>query len=442
MNLYAEIKIENTQALLEVAVEAAKDFSYFSILNNNDLNYGNDDGQFDFLMAFGAADILNIKNGKGNSFEELHRFHHKNDEIIFGHLSYDLKNELEKLSSKGIDGVRFPLMTFFVPRVMLMIKSGLMKVYISEREGNTAKDVADKFLFELKKRYTGKERVSVGGTGGRLQVKQRMSKEEYFEKFEKIKEHIRHGDIYEMNFCMESYAEEVELNPFEFYLKYNKVSPAPFSAFYRVGEHFLISGSPERYLKKTGRRIISQPIKGTAPRHPDAERDAASKENLKNSLKERAENVMIVDLVRNDLSRTAKSDSVKVEELCGIYSFRQVHQMISTVSSLLDEKYDFVDVLKTTFPMGSMTGAPKIRAMELIEEYEDTRRGLYSGAVGYIDSKGDFDFNVVIRSVLYNAGNKYLSFITGGAVTSRSLAADEYNECLLKAKGIFEAIGS
>ena len=149
---------------------------------------------------------------------------------------------------------------------------------------------------------------------------------------------------------------------------------------------------------------------------------------------------MIVDLVRNDLSKTAKQASVKVEELCGIYSFKQVHQMISTISSEIDQETHFVDVIKSMFPMGSMTGAPKIEAMKLIEKFEKTKRGLYSGAVGYINPQGDFDFNVVIRSILYNFDKKYLSFSVGSAITAKSIAESEYDECLLKTEAIKKAI--
>ena len=149
---------------------------------------------------------------------------------------------------------------------------------------------------------------------------------------------------------------------------------------------------------------------------------------------------MIVDLVRNDLSRIAKKDSVKVDELFGVYTFDQVHHMISTISCELREDKGLKDVFEATFPMGSMTGAPKIRAMELIEKFEQTKRGLYSGAVGYISPEGDFDFNVVIRSMQYNALNKYLSFMVGGAITIGSDAELEYEECLVKAKALFEVL--
>jgi para-aminobenzoate synthetase component 1 len=149
---------------------------------------------------------------------------------------------------------------------------------------------------------------------------------------------------------------------------------------------------------------------------------------------------MIVDLVRNDLSRTATKGSVEVEELCGIYTFKQVHQMISTVVSQVENTTSAVEIIKTTFPMGSMTGAPKISAMKIIEELEETKRGLYSGAIGYFSPEGDFDFNVVIRSILYNSKNQYLSFSVGSAITSEATAEGEYEECLLKAKAMFEVL--
>ena len=243
-----------------------------------------------------------------------------------------------------------------------------------------------------------------------------------------------------MNFCHEFYAENAIVDPFEVYLKLNRVSPMPFSCFYRNKDKYLMCASPERFLKKEGSKIISQPIKGTIKRGVTPKEDEALKNQLLNDPKERSENVMIVDLVRNDLSRTAKKGSVKVDELFGIYSFPQVQQMISTVSAEVKEEHHFVDVIKYAFPMGSMTGAPKIKAMELIEKYETTKRGLYSGTAGYITPAGDFDFNVVIRSILYNASEKYLSFTVGNAITHNSISESEYEECLLKAKAMFEVL--
>jgi para-aminobenzoate synthetase component I len=193
-------------------------------------------------------------------------------------------------------------------------------------------------------------------------------------------------------------------------------------------------------LKKEGNRLISQPIKGTIRRGENEAEDQLLRQQLRNDEKELAENMMIVDLVRNDLARSARTGSVKVEEMFGIYAFRQVHQMISTVTAQLKEAIPFTEAIRQAFPMGSMTGAPKIRAMELIDQYEQSRRGLFSGAVGYITPEGDFDFNVVIRSILYNAANHYLSFHVGSAITYDSVPEKEYEECLLKAQAIFRAL--
>ena len=168
--------------------------------------------------------------------------------------------------------------------------------------------------------------------------------------------------------------------------------------------------------------------------------DQKLKQKLATDIKERSENVMIVDLVRNDLAKTAIKGSVEVEELCKVYTFDQVHQMISTVISQVSDQVHPVDILKTTFPMGSMTGAPKISAMKIIETLEETKRGLYSGAVGYFTPEGDFDFNVVIRSILYNSSKKYVSYSVGGAITAKSDPLSEYEECLVKAKAMRQVL--
>ena len=201
-----------------------------------------------------------------------------------------------------------------------------------------------------------------------------------------------------------------------------------------------MSATPERYIKKDGCKVISQPIKGTEKRSDNKKEDQQLALELSNDEKERSENIMIVDLVRNDLSRTAKKGSVKVKELCKIYTFDQVHQMISTVESKVKKSTNPIDIIETTFPMGSMTGAPKISAMQIIEELEETKRGLYSGAVGYISPKGNFDFNVVIRSILYNETKQYVSYSVGGAITAKSNPLKEYEECLVKAKAMRQVL--
>ena len=269
-----------------------------------------------------------------------------------------------------------------------------------------------------------------------------LNKAEYLEKIKALQHHIQLGNIYEVNFCQEFIAEDVDLNPLQLFDAVNRKTRAPFSAFNKNHSHFLCSGSPERYLKKVGNKIISQPIKGTARRSENQSEDLEIKMALENSMKERAENVMIVDLVRNDLSITAADHSVHVEELFGVYTFPTVYQLISTVSAEIHEDSNWGEVLKHSFPMGSMTGAPKVSAMQLIEKYETFKRGLFSGALGYITPHGDFDFNVVIRSVLYNSENKYLSAPVGGAITILSEPEEEYEECLLKVKAMQEALAS
>ena len=267
-----------------------------------------------------------------------------------------------------------------------------------------------------------------------IHIKMRIFKDEYFNHISKILSHIHRGDIYEVNFCQEFYAENTKINAIEVYKKLDSISKAPFATFLKLDDKYLLSASPERYLKKIENKIISQPIKGTARRSENPIEDEELKKILENDIKERAENIMIVDLVRNDLSKSAIKGSVEVEELCKIYTFNQVHQMISTVTARVEENTNPVDLIKKTFPMGSMTGAPKFSAMTIIEELESFKRGLYSGAVGFFTPENDFDFNVVIRSILYNEAKEYVSF------SAMSTPEFEYQECLLKAKAMRQVL--
>ena len=349
----------------------------------------------------------------------------------FGFISYDYKNKIEDLYSEHYDGLEFPEKHFFTPQILFKIGESIVEIYF-------ASDFEDKNATEL---IAEIESISVDfKESEKIKIIPRISKNEYLTTIIDLKKHIQLGDIYEVNFCQEYYAEQVDIDPIDIYIKLNKKSPTPFSCFVKFEDKYLISASPERYIQKNGNKILSQPIKGTAKRGDTLEEDELIKKELFNDPKERSENVMIVDLVRNDLSKIAKKDSVVVNELCGIYTFPQVHQMISTVSGEVKKEVDFDAILKATFPMGSMTGAPKLRAMKLIEKYEKTKRGLYSGTVGYINHKGDFDFSVVIRSIAFNSKNNYLSFMVGGAITNQSDPEKEYDECLLKAKAMLEVL--
>jgi len=406
----------------------AQQFREVVFMDSND--YPQEYSSYDCILAADA--FTSIKTDYHNAFEDLKQYQQISKDWLFGYLSYDLKNNIEILHSNNFDGLDFPDLFFFQPKKIFLLKGNQLEIkYL-----NMCNDEVEEDFKEIQElQFQTFEELAT------LEVQQRISKDNYLKKVSKILEHIHRGDIYEANFCMEFFIENTTINPLEKFLKLNEISKSPLSVYFKNNKHFLLSASPERYLKKEGELLISQPIKGTAKRFLDPIEDEKSKKQLASDPKERAENIMVSDLVRNDLSRTAQKGSVKVEELCSIYSFKQVHQMISTITSILDSKYTVVDALKTTFPMGSMTGTPKVSVLKIIEELEETKRGLYSGAVGYFSPNGDFDFNVVIRSILYNQENKYVSFSVGSAITSQSVPENEYEECLLKAKAMHEVLG-
>ena len=405
----------------------SQQFREIIYFDSND--YNQNYSSYDCVVAVDA--FTSIKTDFFNAFEDLKQYQQSTKDWLFGYLSYDLKNDIEQLHSTNFDGLNFPELYFFQPKKLFLLKGDQLEIqYLNLCDDEVEADFEE--ILECQK--------SKVETDAMLKIQQRVSKENYLDKVSKIITHIRQGDIYEANFCMEFFAENATINPIEIFTKLNEISRPPFAVFFNNHKHFLLSATPERYLRKVGDLVVSEPIKGTAKRFLDPLEDEKSKMQLALDPKERSENIMITDLVRNDLSRTAQKGSVEVKELCGIYSFLQVHQMISTVTSKLDPQYSVVEVIKTTFPMGSMTGAPKISAMKIIEEQEETKRGLYSGAVGYFAPNGDFDFNVVIRSILYNQEKAYVSFSVGSAITSQSVPEKEYEECLLKAKAMREVL--
>lgn len=426
--------ISNPQRFKEQLLFWSKKFEYVSILDSHQVNQKeNSKAEYNTYELVAGIDALQIIEPKQDCFFHLTEGVEKSNDWWFGYLGYDLKNEIEDLKSENKDGLSFPEMNFFRPRWVFLLDVDTLIVHYFNEE--FSEDEVFDLVRKLQKlELPGEKSISL------KEIHSRITRDEYIDAVDKLKEHIRRGDIYEVNFCQEFYANDCYIKPRGTYRKLTEVSPTPYSGFYQMGEQFLLSASPERFIKKVGNKIISQPIKGTAKRGANELEDRQIKDTLFNDPKERAENIMIVDLVRNDLSKTAAKGSVIVEELCGIYSFPQVHQMISTIVSELKEDVHFVEAIRQCFPMGSMTGAPKVRAMKLIEKYESTKRGLFSGAVGYITPEGDFDFNVVIRSILYNARNHYLSFMVGGAITMQSEAEKEYDECLLKAKAIMRVL--
>jgi len=398
----------------------AQRFDTFCFLDNHQYQSGNN--THECLLAAGKKD----RSPENPSFAGLQHFlDGKKNRWLFGHLSYDLANAYEKVPSTPDDKIGFPWFFLFEPlhlisinESQLIIDSAAPVEIFGEINETTPEDTSRESMPDVI-------------------IENKIQREEYVAIINKLREHILRGDCYEINFCHEFFASPVSIDPVHVYNNLSHISPNPFSALYRVEDKWLICASPERFLKKEGSKILSQPIKGTSKRilHSVAD-DDKSKRDLYHSSKDRSENVMIVDLVRNDLSKVCKEGTVYVNELFGVYSFPQVHQMISTVSGTLKDDISFVEIIRATFPMGSMTGAPKKRVMELIGQYEKTKRGIFSGAVGYISPNGDFDFNVVIRSIMYNSQSGYLSFLTGSGITFYSDPAMEWEECLLKAEAI------
>ncbi len=408
--------IDNVNGFKQKMLNWSKQFNIFCLLDNPLPESG---APFDIILAAGC--YQSTESISNPTLKDLNNFKNQHSDWIFGHLSYDLKNQIEKLTSALPDFIKFPDLFFFVPKILIIVKGRQVK--IGSLDGNQNK-IYDSVL-----------NCTVAATHDpfpSINLKQRFSRQEYIETVTSILNHIKRGDCYEINFCQEFFAENISVDPVDIYLKLSELSPNPFAALYRVNDKYLICASPERFIKKVGAEIISQPIKGTAKRFlNDPEKDSDSKYKLLSSSKELAENIMVADLVRNDLSKICEKASVNANEIAKLHSFPQVFQLISTISGTLLTD-DLEKILNATFPMGSMTGAPKKKVMELIEKYERTKRGVYSGALGYITPEGDFDFNVIIRSILYNKSESYISIQAGSAITAASDPDLEYEECLVK----------
>lgn len=383
-------------------------------------------------LAFGEGALLKLTDE--DPLSQIQQFVDENKgSYILMNLSYDLKNSIENLESSNEDRIGFPLGILWVPKYLVDLNKEHLH-FVQGQSDRTSIEFIDYFMEEeIDQNFHPFPHV----------FKSRISKEEYIQNVSELKNEIQQGNIYEVNFCQEFYAENVDIQyPLDSYFKLNQLTRAPFSSFFAIDDFMIFCGSPERYLMRQGNKLVSEPIKGTSRRGTSPEEDEMLKNQLLNDPKERAENVMIVDLVRNDLSRVALPNSVNVEELFGIYTFETVHQMISRISCEVDPEVPFKDILKASFPMGSMTGAPKISAMKLIEKHESFKRGLYSGSIGYIKPNGDFDLNVVIRTLIYNKKNQNLSCSVGGAITNQSDPEKEYEECLVKVKRILDGMNA
>lgn len=399
----------------------ARQFSVFCFLDNHD--YCIAPHSEECVLAAGVKRFISLKAGR--ALPQLQSFLEEQPAWLFGHFGYELKNETEEAGVLLPATIEFPDIFFFEPEMLIRFNKDEIAIEAADP------DSVYHEILETKIPFSSFPQKPVA-------IQQRIGREEYLGIINNLKEHILRGDCYEINFCQEFFAEQAVLDPVNVFRKLCDISPNPFSALYRIHDNWLLCASPERFLKKTGNKILSQPIKGTAKRNRSE--DESGRKKLYESRKDRSENVMVVDLVRNDLSKICKEGTVQVDELFGIYTFPQVHQMISTISGELKDDVSFTEILRATFPMGSMTGAPKKRVMELISRYEKSRRGIFSGSVGYISPSGNFDFNVVIRSILYNELSGYLSLPAGSGITFYSEPEKEWDECLLKAEAMMKAL--
>lgn len=420
----------DTQQFKKKALQWAQQFDALCFFQSN--GYGDDYAQIDSLLAVKASDEF-VSHNETNTFQELEKFRARYPhQWMPGFFSYDLKNEIEDLQTSFPNLPGFPEAYFFIPSIILHFLESEVKIEAPDPE-NVYRDILQIQMDAADE--NGQEEESIC-------FQKRMSKTGYLTAFQHLLQHIQQGDIYEVNLCQEFYAEEVVLSPLTVYQRLNAVSPTPFSCFFKVKDKYILSASPERFLAKRGNTLISQPIKGTAPRGNTPAEDAAIIATLKSNPKEIAENVMIVDLVRNDLTRSAQEGTVKADKQLEVHTFQQVHQLVSTITCQKKNELSDIEAIRNTFPAGSMTGAPKINAMKLCDRYENSKRGIYAGAVGYFDPQGNFDFNVVIRSLLYNSKKRYLSFHTGGAITIDADPEKEYAECLLKASAILKTLNA
>ena len=393
-------------------------FSIFVFYDSNE--YASKYGRYECLLGVGNESSHAITD-----LGELDELYGAKKDWWMGHIAYDYKNRIEtKLRSEKPQRVGFTELQFFCPEIVCYVDKDITQLTIESKEIDPKKIFQDI--------VAGAVHIQKSSTD-KITFEQRIDKTSYTAIIDRLRQHIEDGDCYEINLCNEGNCEGLEVDTLSTYEQLSALSPAPFGVYYKLQDKYMMCASPERYIQKREQKLICQPIKGTARRSNNPDEDTTAKEQLYHSEKERAENVMIVDLTRSDLAKVCERGSVQVDELFGLYTFPQVHQMISTVSGKLRKAVGINDIIQSTFPMGSMTGAPKVMVMELIEAYEASRRELFSGTVGYLNPEGDFDFNVVIRSLFYNAAKRYLSYQTGGAITYDSNPEQEWEEMRLKA---------
>lgn len=401
-----------------------KQYNTFTYLDNN--HYSNGPHRYELLVGVEAMRSLSI--------EEINLPENKG-QWLFGHLSYDYKVQLfPKLPINKCRKDGYSSTSFFIPKIVIAIPFQSSHVKIIS---NVDHDLIFKAI--INSEVTSDLSLHLQDDTDWIED---MNQDQYLNTVNAIQNHIKEGDCYELNLCNGYEIQEIGLDPYIVFQKLNLINPAPFAAFYRSDNNFLLCSSPERYLYKEKSLLVSQPIKGTIRKGITLEEDENLKRQLKNNIKECAENLMITDLVRNDLAQICEVGSVTVPDLLGLYSFNSLHHLISTIQGNVIANYNLIEILSLPFPMGSMTGAPKYIVMELIDKYEKSGRGIYSGSIVYITPEGDFDSNVVIRSLVYNSTTRKLHFHSGGAITIDSDPQKEWEEICLKSQRLKDVLKS
>ncbi|MGR6087423.1 MAG: anthranilate synthase component I family protein [Arcticibacter sp.] len=427
---YFKIKEPDIKKRVLDFVSQKNTFAFFDSHHEKSIPAPITGNRYAFLAMAGVHDEVKTSINALQTLDEFVNKHRQNLDWIGCLISYDLKNEIEPLETLGEEPIVFPIIHCFVPEIVFTVdETGLLCVHAASESPESVYNQ----LMGFRSNHNG----SISGCS----IKQKIDRKRYSDAFNQVTQHLKRGDIYEATLCQQAVVSFENCDPTALFNLLCDKSPNPFSVVYKDGSKAIVCASPERFLRHDFDLLMSQPMKGTSRRSADQYEDARLKAALASSEKECAENVMIVDLVRNDLSKVAQKGSVKVDELFGVHTFATVHQMISTVSCRLHPDTGFASILKATFPMGSMTGAPKISAMKIIDRLEGFKRGMFSGTIGFFAPGGYFDFNVVIRTICLDLEKKLATVTAGGAITINCEQESEWQECLLKLKPQLLALG-
>lgn len=432
MRVKLEMAVIDVPKIKNQLIQWGNQFEHVVWLDSN--AYPDSDKTYEAILAVDASKVF--QSDSPDALNELKEYRKANKDWLFGYLSFNAgaTTNPQQNTDREENLLEFPKLSFFHPRKIFFIKEDSIEIhYASDKESEIEADW--KAINDVKVQDYLQNKPN-------LQVASRLSKPEYLDKIQEIQAYIEQERITEINFCQEFYAHAKLENPLAVYQHLNEISKTPFASYVRMEEKHVLCASPERYLSNTDGRIKSQPIKGTAKRKEKTLEDRKIRLSLETDEKEVTENVIITEMIVDELYEVAEEGSVQITELCKAYSFKQVHQLISTIVCQLKPELDGVDAIKATYPMGSMTGIPKNNTLEIIDAIENFDRGLYSGGIGYFAPNDDFDFNVVIRSILYNAKNEYVSFAAGGAITALSNPENEYEEVKLKVKAMEQVLGT